>query len=306
MNTDTAVAPGRATSSNMAPMSEPEIIETPGQIRAWRVQQRRAGHTIGFVPTMGALHQGHLALIDHARERCDRVVVSIFVNPLQFDQTSDLEQYPRTFDADLALCAAADVAALYAPSVATLYPDGYQTRVDPGPLANRLEGASRQGHFTGVATVVTKLLVAVGPDVAIFGAKDAQQLAVIRRIVNDLDLGVDIVGHPTVRDHDGLALSSRNRRLSHDERVAARCVPEALIAAQRAYAAGERSTGSLIETAVQRITDEPAARLDYLQVVDPDSFESVHDDLATGDGALIVTAVWIGETRLIDNMVLEA
>lgn len=305
MNTDTAAAPGRATSSNMAPMSEPEIIETPGRIRAWRVQQRRAGHTIGFVPTMGALHEGHLALIDHARERCDRVVVSIFVNPLQFDQTSDLEQYPRTFDADLALCAAAGVAALYAPSVATLYPDGYQTRVDPGPLANRLEGASRQGHFTGVATVVTKLLVAVGPDVAIFGAKDAQQLAVIRRIVNDLDLGVDIVGHPTVRDDDGLALSSRNRRLSDDERVAARCVPEALIAAQTAYAAGERSTGSLIETAVQRITDEPAARLDYLQIVDPDSFESVHDDLATGDGALIVTAVWIGETRLIDNMVLE-
>ena len=254
---------------------------------------------------MGALHEGHLALIDHARERCDRVVVSIFVNPLQFDQISDLEQYPRTFDADLALCAAAGVAAVYAPSVATLYPDGYQTRVDPGPLANRLEGASRQGHFTGVATVVTKLLVAVGPDVAIFGAKDAQQLAVIRRIVNDLDLGVEIVGHPTVRDDDGLALSSRNRRLSDNERLAARCVPEALAAARSAYASGERSTGPLIETAVARITAEPTARLDYLQIVDPDSFESVHDDLVTDDGALIVTAVWIGETRLIDNMTLE-
>jgi pantoate--beta-alanine ligase len=230
------------------------------------------------------------------------VVVSIFVNPLQFDRSADLEQYPRTFDDDIALCARAGVTAVYAPSATTLYPDGHQTRVDPGALAHRLEGSSRQGHFTGVATVVTKMLVSVGPDIAIFGEKDAQQLAVIRRIVNDLDLGVEIIGHPTVRDDDGLALSSRNRHLSPQERTAARCVPEALRAAQQAHASGERSIGALIETAIAVIENEPSARLDYLQIVDADTFDSLHDDLAPDSTALIVTAVWIGETRLIDNM----
>jgi pantoate--beta-alanine ligase len=293
-----------ASSSRAEPANAPQIIETPEAMRSWRVQQRRHGNTIGFVPTMGALHTGHLALIGDAARRSDRVVVSIFVNPLQFDQSADLEQYPRTFDDDLALCARAGVAAVYAPSVDTLYPDGHQTRVDPGALATRLEGSSRQGHFTGVATVVTKLLVAVGPDLAIFGEKDAQQLAVIRRIVNDLDLGVEIVGHPTVRDDDGLALSSRNRRLSAEERIAARCVPDALRAAQRSHAIGERSIGALIETAIAVIESEPAARLDYLQIVDADTFDPLHDDLTPDTEALIVTAVWIGEIRLIDNMAL--
>jgi len=296
---------GNASSGRAAHPETPQIIETPEAMRSWRVQQRRHGNTIGFVPTMGALHTGHLALIEDAARRSDRVVVSIFVNPLQFDQSADLEQYPRTFDDDMALCARAGVAVVYAPSVATLYPDGHQTRVDPGSLATRLEGSSRQGHFTGVATVVTKLLVAVGPDLAIFGEKDAQQLAVIHRIVNDLDLGVEIIGHPTIRDDDGLALSSRNRRLSVEERIAARCVPDALRAAHRSHASGERSIGALIETAIAVIENEPTARLDYLHIVDADTFDSLHDDLTDDTDALIVTAVWIGEIRLIDNMALS-
>jgi len=285
--------------------SMPLVVVTPEAIRRWTIERRRAGHTIGFVPTMGALHAGHLALIREAVSRADHVAVSIFVNPLQFDQGADLADYPRTFDDDLMMCADAGVEVVYAPPTSVMYPDGFQTRVEPGGLTTRLEGASREGHFTGVATVVTKLLAAVGPDLAVFGDKDAQQLAVVRRVVADLDLGVEIIGHRTVRDDDGLALSSRNRRLDPQERIAARCLPEALDAVRSALAAGQRSVERLIEVAVDRIEAEPLARIDYLQLVDSDEFNALYGDLDESSSALAVAAIWIGETRLIDNLALE-
>ena len=215
-----------------------DLLEDPAAAQRWSGLHRKAGQRIGFVPTMGALHDGHLHLVEVARSRAAVVVVSIFVNPIQFNQRADFDQYPRPIEDDQRRCEEAGVDALYVPTAATMYPAGFQTHVDPGPLGEPMEGTFRPGHFRGVTTVVTKLFLAVRPDVAIFGEKDHQQLAIIRRMTLDLDFGIEIVGVPTVREHDGVAMSSRNRRLSPEERVAARCVPAAL--AGRVRRGGQR------------------------------------------------------------------
>jgi pantoate--beta-alanine ligase len=274
-----------------------EILDAPRSARDWSDAHRRADRTVALVPTMGALHRGHLALIEAAHQRADVVAVSIFVNPLQFDRSDDFEHYPRPLDSDIEICERAGVDAVYAPTPAAMYPAGFQTHVEPGPLAATLEGTMRPGHFRGVATVVSKLFGVLRPDVALFGEKDAQQLAVVRRMALDLDLGVEVVGVPTVREPDGLALSSRNLRLSHDDRRAAVCIPQAIQAAMRAVASGERSGAAVARAARDVVNAEPRASLEYAEVVD-DGFSPVE---RVGDDALLVLAVWLGDVRLIDN-----
>lgn len=257
--------------------------------RRWRV----AGQSIGLVPTMGALHAGHLRLIEVARAETDVVVVSVFVNPIQFGPNEDLARYPRDWDRDLRLLTLAEVDAVYRPSSEEMYPPGASTRVHVTGVAEPLEGAARPGHFEGVATVVTKLLDAVGPDRAYFGQKDAQQVAVVKQLVRDLDLGVDVRVVPTVREPDGLALSSRNAYLNAEERKAAAGLSAALREASRAYAAGERDPGRLRDVLTRRLGQEPLATVEYAEVVDPATFRK--------PGTLAVLAVRIGRTRLIDN-----
>ena len=210
-----------------------EHLETAAKAQAWSQGERVAGHRVVLVPTMGALHDGHLRLVDVAHEHGDRVVVSIFVNPIQFNRTDDFDHYPRTMADDEARCVAHGVHALFVPSPSAMYPPGYQTYVEPGPLAEPLCGAGRPGHFRGVTTVVSKLFHALRPAVAVFGQKDFQQLAIVRRMTADLDFGIEIVGVPTVREPDGLALSSRNRLLTPDNRAAAVCVPRSPRATRR-------------------------------------------------------------------------
>ena len=252
-----------------------------------------ADKSIGLVPTMGALHAGHRSLIARAQAENERVVVSIFVNPLQFGPNEDLSRYPRPIEDDLEMLLDMDVDTVYMPSVADMYPDGGTTRVLVGGVAEPLEGAARPGHFEGVATVVTKLLFTVEPDRAYFGQKDAQQLAVVRRLAADLDTGVEIVGCPIVRDADGLAVSSRNVYLSPAERKAALSLSRALRTAADGYAAGERDLAALRERMRAVLAAEPMAAIDYAELVDPATFRS--------PGTLAVMAAKIGKTRLIDN-----
>lgn len=277
------------------------ICRDASSMHAWSRQQHAAGQRIGCVPTMGALHVGHMALIDEAQRVSDAVVVSIFVNPLQFNRGDDFEHYPRPIDEDVEACRAAGVDAVYAPTAATMYPVGFQTHVEPGALADSLEGAGRPGHFRGVATVVTKLFGAIQPDVAVFGRKDFQQLAIIRRMVADLDMDVEIVEVPTVREVDGLAISSRNQRLGADDRTASVCVVQALRAVADAVAAGEHDAGRLIALGAERIAAEPRARLEYLQIIDPSTIAPVE---VVKQPATVVAAVWFGDVRLIDNLPL--
>jgi len=280
-----------------------EQFATPSTMRAWSLGQRRAGHRVAVVPTMGALHDGHLHLVDVAGRHADRVIVTIFVNPLQFNRPDDLAAYPRTLDDDLAGCAAAGAHAVYLPTAAAMYPAGFETRVVPGSLAEPMEGAGRPGHFEGVTTVVTKLFNATAPDVAIFGQKDAQQLAIVRRMALDLDTGIEIVGVPTVRESDGLACSSRNRRLTPADRAAAVAVPRALAAAAAAIAAGERRTAAVQAAAEAVLTAETRARIEYVNVSDPATLRPVERIDAE---ALLCVAVWFGDVRLIDNALLAA
>jgi pantoate--beta-alanine ligase len=263
--------------------------EMQGIAEGWR----QAGQRVGLVPTMGSLHEGHLALVRRARAQCDRVGVSIFVNPLQFGPAEDFEAYPRDPERDLEVLAQEGVDAAYVPSVEDMYPPGATTRVRVHELDQRLEGAHRPGHFEGVATVVTKLFNTAGPHRAYFGQKDAQQVALITRMARDLDTGVEIVVVPTVRDSDGVALSSRNAHLSEEERRAARCLVGALRAANAAYLEGERDAARLRRRMAEVLAGERLARPDYAEVVDPTTFES--------PGTLAVLAVRIGWTRLIDN-----
>lgn len=279
----------------------PERFDTPDTIRQWTGEQHRQRRTVGLVPTMGALHDGHLSLIDVARARTDLVVVSIFVNPMQFNRTDDFDAYPRPLDDDLDRCRERGVDAVYVPIVGVLYPDGFQTTVTPGALAETMEGAMRPGHFQGVATVVTKLFGAVQPDVAVFGEKDFQQLIVIRRLVRDLDLGVEIVAGPIVREPDGLALSSRNRRLPASDRTAAVCVPGALDAAIGTFADGQRSPRTLEAAAAAVVDAEPAAQLEYVTVFDPETLAPLGEDAPADARTRIAIAVWFGDVRLIDN-----
>ncbi|HEY8021757.1 MAG TPA: pantoate--beta-alanine ligase [Thermoanaerobaculia bacterium] len=259
------------------------------------------GERVGLVPTMGALHAGHLSLVGVARERADRVVVSVFVNPAQFGPGEDFARYPRSPERDAGLLAGAGCDLLFLPAVETIYPPGHATAVVPGGPADGLEGASRPGHFTGVATVVCALFNLVRPDLAVFGEKDAQQVAVVRRMVEDLHLGVEIVPAPTIREADGLALSSRNAYLSPAERRAAPVLHRALEAARQAVAAGERRAGE-VRAIVRRVVDsEPLARLDYAEVVDARTFQPVE---ALAGRVVLPLAVRIGGTRLIDNVQL--
>jgi pantoate--beta-alanine ligase len=270
-------------------------------MQSWADAARRRGERIALVPTMGALHAGHEALITEARKHADRVVVSIFVNPMQFDRRDDFERYPRTLDDDAIRCERAGAQVVYAPAPAAMYPEGFQSAVELGRLTEPLCGRVRPGHFRGVTTVVSKLFHAVRPDVAVFGEKDFQQLAVIRRMTADLDFGIEIVGVPTVREEDGLALSSRNRLLSPTDRQAARCVPRALVAAVAAVQSGETRSAVIVACVMQEIAAETRARLEYAELRDPETLEEVADVVGP---VLLALAVWVGGVRLIDNRLL--
>ncbi len=263
---------------------------------------RSAGRTVGFVPTMGAFHDGHVSLMRRARDQRDHAVVSIFVNPLQFRPGEDLSRYPRDEDRDLSIAGQLGVDVVFAPSVEEMYPAGRpEVTVDPGPLGDRLEGAARPGHFRGVATVVTKLFDVVGSSTAYFGEKDAQQLAVVRRMVRDLSLPIEVEGCPTVREPDGLATSSRNAYLSPEQRDAAGCLFLALSEAAQMARGGERDAATLVAAMAREIGATPEARIDYAAVVDDETFEEV----ATIAGpARALVAAKFGETRLIDNLLL--
>ena len=278
-----------------------QVFTTAAEFQAWSDSHRRAGRRVGLVPTMGALHDGHMALVEEARRHADVVALTIFVNPLQFNRPDDFATYPRPIDDDLDLCRARGVDAVYAPVAATMYPDGFQTHVVPGHLADVLEGAERPGHFRGVTTVVTKLFNAARPHVAVFGQKDFQQLAIIKRMTIDLDMGIDIVGMPTVREADGLAMSSRNRRLSTEQRTAAVCVPRSLAAVIDAFSAGESDPAALVALGRSVVEAEPLARFEHLELVDADTLMPVE---AATHNTVAVTAVWFGEVRLIDNRML--
>ncbi|MCJ1671757.1 MULTISPECIES: pantoate--beta-alanine ligase [unclassified Rathayibacter] len=272
-------------------------IERIGELRETLQEARRAGARIALVPTMGALHDGHLALVDRAREIADVVVVSIFVNPLQFGPNEDLDRYPRDLAADVALLEERGVAHVFAPSVAEMYPDGpSSTRVVAGKVGSLYEGRSRPGHFDGMLTVVSKLLHIVQPDVAMFGQKDAQQLFLVRRMVRDLDLPVAIEGVDTVREEDGLALSSRNRYLDARERRAARTIPLLL---EAAASAADRGIDAVIAAAQSASMGEPLVKLDYLVVANPATLLPVDDDHR--GPALVLVAAVVGSTRLLDN-----
>ena len=278
-----------------------KIAPTITEVRAWRVSL--GGATVGFTPTMGALHEGHLSLVRAARGANERVAASIFVNPTQFGPNEDFSKYPRTFEADCELLERAGVDVVFAPEPAEMYPRGFATGIDVGPVATRLDGASRPGHFTGVATVVAKLLNIVQPTRAYFGQKDAAQVAVLRQLVRDLSLPVELVVCPIVREPDGLALSSRNRYLSSAERTQALVLSRALLAAENLAEHGMGEAAPLLEVSRVVLDVEPGFRLDYLALVDPDTLEPV-PSLQPEKPALLAVAGWVGVTRLIDNTLL--
>ena len=278
-------------------MTPVERVEHVSSVRRVIDGWRHHG-SIGFVPTMGALHAGHERLIERARAECARVVVSIFVNPLQFDRADDLERYPRTLEADAEKCQRLGVDLLFVPTVAEMYPTRPLFTIDPGPLAAHLCGAYRPGHFRGVATVVLKLLNIVGANRAYFGEKDAQQLAIVRRMVAEFDVPVTVVGVPTVREADGLALSSRNTRLSATERALAPRLYQALRVANDLIVSGATNVADVKDAAVNVIGTDAALRLEYLEIVDPDDMQPV---ARIDRPVLVAGALWVGNTRLIDN-----
>jgi len=275
------------------------LVETVAGMKALSRGWKRAGKSVGFVPTMGYLHEGHLSLIRESKTRADVTVVSIFVNPTQFGPNEDLAKYPRDLAKDAAYLERAGVDVLYHPPAAEVYPPGYRTYVEVEGLQDKLCGRSRPGHFRGVATVVLKLFETVGPDLAFFGAKDAQQVLIIERMARDLDLGVEVVTCPLVREPDGLALSSRNAYLSPEERQAALALSIGLRWAERAVAAGERDPAKVVAGIRAVLEAEPLARIDYVEAVDPGTLEPVAE--MRGPGRVAVAAV-VGATRLIDNV----
>jgi len=276
-------------------------LTTIPDLKSWRRAQRTAGRRVGLVPTMGYLHEGHLALVDEAKRRADEVILSIFVNPLQFGPTEDLARYPRDLPRDRGLASARGVDVIFVPTVAAMYPPGSEVRVSPGPIAERWEGAARPGHFTGVLTVVAKLFHLVEPDIACFGQKDIQQLTLIRRMVEDLDWPVEIVSVPTVRESDGLALSSRNAYLGADERGRAGVLSRALQAAHQAWRGGETSARGLEARIRQELAKEPSVTVEYISIADPDALAPVD---SAGERTVVSLAARIGGTRLIDNIKL--
>jgi pantoate--beta-alanine ligase len=279
-----------------------DIIRRSALMTAASRRERRAGRTIGFVPTMGFLHDGHLSLVRRMKQRCDLAVVSVFVNPTQFGPNEDFARYPRDLARDADLCIREGVDVLFAPEADEIYPPGSSTFVEVAGLSSRLEGASRPGHFRGVATVVLKLFHIVTPDVAAFGQKDAQQAIVLQRMVRDLMLDVEIDVLPTLRDEDGLALSSRNVYLSAEERRAAGAIPKCLAAAEAAIASGERNPARVVAAARAILEAEPALRVDYVELVDTLQLQPA--PRIEGE-MLLAVAVWAGRTRLIDNTVVR-
>ncbi len=279
-----------------------KVVTSVAGMKALSRQWRAEGKKIGFVPTMGYLHEGHLSLVRESKKRADVTVVSIFVNPAQFGPAEDFKKYPRDLEKDAAYLAKGGVDGLFHPAAAEIYPPGYKTYVEVRGLQDRLCGKSRPGHFQGVATVVLKLFEIVEPDIAFFGAKDAQQVLIIEKMAADLDLDVEVVTCPLVREPDGLALSSRNAYLSPEERKAALVLSISLRWAERAVAAGERDAAKVIGGIRSVIEAEPLARIDYVEAVEPANLEPVAD--VRGD-VLIALAVFIGSTRLIDNIRLR-
>lgn len=269
------------------------------EMKALAAEWRAAGTTIGFVPTMGYLHEGHLSLVRESKQRCGVTVVSIFVNPAQFGPAEDFRRYPRDLGKDSAMLEREGVDALFVPAAEAVYPPGYKTYVEVRDLQDRLCGRARPGHFRGVATIVLKLFNIVRPDVAFFGAKDAQQTVVVEKMARDLDLDVEIAVCPVVREPDGLAMSSRNVYLSPDERAAARVLSKSLTEAERLIREGERDASRVVARVKDTIAGEPLARLDYAEVLEAGSLEPVSE--VRGD-TLVLLAVFIGRTRLIDNL----
>jgi pantoate--beta-alanine ligase len=280
-----------------------KIVHNPDDMHLACAQRHRDGRRIGLVPTMGALHEGHLSLIRAARAQSDVVAVSLFVNPLQFGPKEDLAKYPRTFERDCQLLEEEKVDLLFAPSNEDMYPPGATTFVTVEGLSDRLCGRSRPGHFRGVTTVISKLFHIAEPDLAFFGQKDAAQVAIIRRMVRDLNLPVRIMVCPIVREKDGLALSSRNAYLDPQQRKQALVLHRALMRGETLADTGEHSAAILIEAGKQVIAEEPGARLDYFEVVNPETLDPVAD---ISHGALVAVAAFIGNTRLIDNVVLRS
>jgi pantoate--beta-alanine ligase len=275
-----------------------QIIATASEMQSTCRALRHVGKSLGLVPTMGALHEGHLSLVKASKSTCDVTAVSIFVNPTQFGPNEDLAKYPRTFETDCALLKAEGVDLIFAPSVDEMYPAGASTWVEVEGEGDRLDGASRPGHLRGVTTVVSKLFHIVAPTHAFFGQKDAAQLAVLRKMVRDLRFDLQIVGCPIVREPDGLAMSSRNRYLSPDERRMALVLSRALRAASELVAAGETSSAPLLVVMREVFATEPAARVDYITVVDPDTLLAI-EDIAHRE--MLAVAAYIGATRLLDN-----
>ena len=281
----------------------PQVLTSITLLRDRVAEARRAGLGVGLVPTMGSLHAGHASLIEHARRQCECVVVSIFVNPLQFDRKDDLDRYPRTLQADVDVCAESGVDVVFTPIVAEMYPGASSCAVDVGPVADHLCGRHRPGHFRGVATVVMKLLQIVQPDRAYFGEKDAQQLAVIRHLVQDFNVPVRIEGVATVRDTDGVALSSRNQQLNPEERTLARSLYMGLSEARRQISMGQRDVGRVKTAASTQLPRDDRLRLEYLEIVDPENIQPVE---RIEGPVLVAGALWVGSTRLIDNLLCSS
>jgi pantoate--beta-alanine ligase len=278
-----------------------KICNTIEDMRAACRAARRGGQRFGFVPTMGALHEGHLSLVRAAKASCGIVAASIFVNPLQFAPNEDLAKYPRTFERDRELLAKEGVDLLFAPSTEEMYPAGAVTWVTVEELSAKLDGRSRPGHFRGVTTVVAKLFHIVEPDAAFFGQKDAAQVAIIRRMVRDLNFSVEIVACPIVREGDGLAMSSRNAYLDPQQRKQALVLHRSLLSVKKSWEAGERNAAKLVDAAREEFAREKSVRLDYLEIVDPDNLDSL---TSAAQGALVAVAAFVGTTRLIDNILL--
>jgi pantoate--beta-alanine ligase len=277
-----------------------DLVREPADFRRACDEARARGRRVGLVPTMGALHDGHLSLIDEAKRRASFIAVTIFVNPLQFAEGEDLDRYPRTMESDVEACRARGVDVVFAPASEAMYPTGFQTQVTLGDVTRPLEGKFRPSHFDGVTTVVTKLFNLTGPCVALFGRKDYQQWKILSRLALDLDMPIEVVGTPIIRESDGLALSSRNRYLSEQERERALGIVTGLRAAYDAWERGERSLGALRTTAAAPI-EARFDRIDYVAVVDPETLEPPGGE----DGRLLLAvAAHLGQTRLIDNVVL--
>jgi pantoate--beta-alanine ligase len=271
-------------------------------MHVWSSQRRQMGQTIAFVPTMGFFHEGHLALMREARRMSDTVVVSIFVNPTQFGPQEDFDAYPRDLDRDLKMAKKVGVDVLFTPDRAQLYPQGHDTFIDAEKLPRHLCGLSRPGHFRGVLTIVAKLFNIVQPHVAVFGEKDYQQLAIIRQMVIDLNFSIDIIGHPTFREPDGLAMSSRNVKLSPAQRKSALCLYQSLIAAKDIVAEGETDPKKIIASATDLINASPETAVDYISIIDPKTLDDVN---FIHRPVLMALAVKVGGTRLIDNLILS-